>query len=514
MPVHTIIILDSNHDHREILSGFVESEGYQAQVCNSFEDALKRIQANDNGMILLNYQVILESNRSEVIGFFKKLVTTNRLILYNIPENADQRLAFYELGAQRVFDTSFSLEEVFYSLKWLLRNMTELETDQQLYSKGRLEDMSLVNLINSMGRENRTGVLKIVSRNNSGKIYFQNGDIDDAQVGPHSGINALIHLLYWQEGTFSFTPMLNEKARKNIALSNIGVILLAEKYHNKFLGNITQLGSLQTILRIVNKGDILAMEKEVSQEFIEFLATPKNLEDVLENSYYVNFETAEKLIELKNRGFLLLIEPQKDGIDFPIDSFHSIDTGFGEVVLNKEEIRRLKHNLKVKDDHIGKILIIASKTAGKTEFIRQITKSSNVSRTEQNIDVAQVNFGNEFQLLLFGMTMNQMVLETTEKLSAGLLGYIFMVDYKDKDQYEYQNYIINHLLSTHPVAHVIAVSSISSKADLNKMQEKFQSATQTNWTTCTPSDIKSIREVLLAIKPVRKPRKKKKEAKK
>ncbi|MBN2424275.1 MAG: DUF4388 domain-containing protein [Calditrichaceae bacterium] len=513
MSSHTIVVLDSNYDHTEILSGFIESEGYQNIICETIAQADEQVAKHKNSIIMLNYQVILESKRAEVIEFFKKLINRNRLIMYNVPDNADQRLAFYELGAQRVFDTSFSLEEVFYSLKWLLRNLSELESDQQLYSKGKLEDTSLVNLINSLGRENRTGVLKIVSRNNSGKIYFQNGDIDDAQVGPHSGLKALVHLLFWHEGNFSFTPTLNEKQRKKISLSNVGAILYAEKCHTKFIENIAQLGTLQTILRVVNKGDILALEKDIRSGFIDYLNGPKTLDDILENPYYVSAETIEILLRLKKRGFLIITEPQKEEIDFPADSFHSIDTGFGEVVLNKDEIGLLKKNLRIKDDKLGKVLIIAAKSAGKTEFIRQITKSSNVSRTEQNIDVAQVSFGSELQLLLFGMTMEQMVMETTEKLSAGLLGYIFMIDAADIKKHEYQNYIINHLLSRYPVAHVIAVSGLAPDDDFDDIKSRFQSPVETNWVKSNPSDIKSIREVLLAIKQIRKPVKKK-EAKK
>ncbi|MBI5875370.1 MAG: DUF4388 domain-containing protein [Deltaproteobacteria bacterium] len=68
--------------------------------------------------------------------------------------------------------------------------------------KGRLRDMSLVDVIQVLNLGRRTAAVNIGSDEGAGKIFVENGNIVHAGFRELSGENALYHLLSWKDGEF------------------------------------------------------------------------------------------------------------------------------------------------------------------------------------------------------------------------------------------------------------------------------------------------------------------------
>ena len=171
-----ISVLSQNTDEKDKLKQGFESFNYQLSVFSNIDAITKDVSSNHPVMIMIDYNSIVAADRAKVISLFK-VIKSARSIVFNVPEDTDRRLAFYELGATRVFDKSYALENITHSVLWLATVLSSSEESKRLYSKGQLEDIPLYTLINSLGSENRSGILKIVTENNSGKIYFAEGDI-------------------------------------------------------------------------------------------------------------------------------------------------------------------------------------------------------------------------------------------------------------------------------------------------------------------------------------------------
>jgi hypothetical protein len=69
--------------------------------------------------------------------------------------------------------------------------------------RGRLEMMSLPNIIQALEVERRTGLLYLTTGERSGEILFADGQIAAAMEGPRLGEAAVYCLLAWTEGEFT-----------------------------------------------------------------------------------------------------------------------------------------------------------------------------------------------------------------------------------------------------------------------------------------------------------------------
>lgn len=79
--------------------------------------------------------------------------------------------------------------------------------------KGRLKDMSLVDVIQVLNLGRRTAAVNIGSEQGAGKIFVENGNIVHAGFRELSGEDALYHLLSWKDGEFEVEMDVKPEAK-------------------------------------------------------------------------------------------------------------------------------------------------------------------------------------------------------------------------------------------------------------------------------------------------------------
>lgn len=174
MQTNRLLLIENDKKQGDVLvSLFKESES-EAFVVKNIADAENLISSKELDLILLNYQSIVDAERKEQISLFKKAQST-KLIIFNVPNDATRRLAFYRLGAYRSFSNTYELEDIYYFSKNLLSNNIASTEQKESHFSGRLQDFSLSGLINNFGKDKRNGVLRLQTKVSSGKIYFNNG---------------------------------------------------------------------------------------------------------------------------------------------------------------------------------------------------------------------------------------------------------------------------------------------------------------------------------------------------
>lgn len=91
---------------------------------------------------------------------------------------------------------------------------------------GQLEFLSLGELLQIIGNNGGTGVLRIMSKyaQGSGSIFVNKGDMVDAVNGDKTGLEALFSLFGWTEGEFTFSQEVIDK--KNVINKNRMEIIL------------------------------------------------------------------------------------------------------------------------------------------------------------------------------------------------------------------------------------------------------------------------------------------------
>lgn len=501
----TIFILSSNNDTVAQFRDTFLSSGYGIQLFDEINAAIKNISKDNSGLILIDYEMIVNAERKVVIDLFK-MVKMIKAVVFNVPEDTDRRLAFYELGATRVFDKSNSIEEIAIRIQWLLQVLSEKDESHRLYSKGSLENIPLTTLINTLGKENRSGVLKIVTENNSGKIYFNDGDITSAEVGSHSGERAVIHMLFWEKGNFSFSSLKKEAPAHNVLTSNMGLRILAEHYQRNYVSQVEQLGSVESIIRVQNTGDLFATLDTVDREFIEFIQRPHPLYEVLENPFYTSFETMEKLILLKANNFLVIKEPSKvisEEKSFAEEVKPVVggdETGF---LLRTQDVNQIKRNLGIGDNNTGKIIIFSRYEKTIAQFFSDLGLEQTAIRKDKKFEAAQVMMGKNLALLFIALTISPQVMATLQSVSDKVSGQIFLIENSKELDFEYLSYIIRRIFAYNPVPSVIAISQLSSQKELNALKPKLKLPREVRMISSgLELGEKAIRQILLALEPV------------
>lgn len=76
---------------------------------------------------------------------------------------------------------------------------------------GKLGQVHIMNLIQFLNQERSTGVVSIKSPLGTGRIFFRDGEIDNARYGSATGTKAVFSILQLKEGTFKFTTQEVER---------------------------------------------------------------------------------------------------------------------------------------------------------------------------------------------------------------------------------------------------------------------------------------------------------------
>ena len=500
-----INILDSNAEHLEMIRSLMEESDCQFHYFSSIPEFLEKMDRATPSLSLIEYNTILKSEREQVIGFFREVRSLN-LIVYNVPQNANKRLAFYDLGARRVFDSSVSLEEVYQSIKWLLPRLTVAPQREDTYSKGRLEDIPLSVILRMLATEKRTGLLKINSGKSSGRIYLWNGQIDSAQVGAHDGNRALLHILMWDRGRFAFAVSGRAKSEQIISLSVPGIFILADEMKERFEQNVSLLGRGDSVLRLKNQGDLQMSSFDLHPEFVRYLSRPHFLNEVLENPFYTNYETAELLVKLFEGDFLHLKRPAEHVVEESIQQQIEKESAILSVDFLSGETDLVVRNLRLDELKNPKVVMLSPEWHIQSQLLSQLGSKDSHLVTDKGIKVARLLFKEDVGFYLVGLRMTQSSLEVIADLADSLAGYIFLLSVNDKEQFEYASYLIGQALKLAPAPAVVAVSDLRDERELEEMRSNFYLTQPIQWVVFDVNSMSDIKNVFLGIKEIEQPK--------
>jgi len=499
-----ILILGTDKKHTTLLVSLFKEKNIDVLDAGNIPEAVDIISSSELDLFLIEYGAIVTAEREKLIELFRDARKT-KFVIFNVPHDAARRLAFYKLGAYRILGINYDVEDIYYFSQNLLSNEKPAQEGKESRFIGRLQDFILSGLINNFGKEKRSGVLRIQTHVSSGKIYFNNGHIYHASAGYLKDDEAVLYMLTWTQGRFIMSPLPRKEVTNRVKLSNVGLLLQGDSLRDDYSSRVKDLGGFSKEMQVVNQGDLLQRERDPSfKNFIEILSDYRQINDVIENSPYPMLDTLNHLIDLKKSKNLKIRETDNIFNDFQSDQTQE-SSGLIERVLSGDDVNLFRKNIKAEDLVSGKLLILGSNTCGKSEFIRQFNQGS-VSgvRSNQELDFTTIELAENFSLQVFGIALEERLSQIIEKLSEGLIGYIFLIDAKRDTEIEYTNYVINNLISIHNVPWTIAVTNI--KSGTKKVPAKIKSALELpkgrSLLTCDVANKDDVRKVVMSIKSI------------
>ncbi len=124
--------------------------------------------------------------------------------------------------------------------------------------KGRLQDMSLVDIIQIFHAEKKTVAIHLGSELGYGRVYLRDGEIVHAVYRNLSGAEALYKLLAWNEGEFEVEPGATTDERT--INESVDALLLegmrrldesrAKDEPKKFIGDMESMSLIERLIEL------------------------------------------------------------------------------------------------------------------------------------------------------------------------------------------------------------------------------------------------------------------------
>ena len=502
MKENKILLFDEDIERSAVIDSGFKAKDINSVLINTEIELENLVSDSQNNIVLITHQSLAKVSKSNIKSLFKQ-ADTKKILVYAVPNDATKIIAFYKLGAYRVLDETFDSVEIVEYVNNLYYQHNNNGKHEETRFSGSLSDFSLADLINSFGRDKVSGVLRVYTPYCSGKIIFNTGDIDDAVSGFHYGEEAVLFMLTWSDGFFAMRKCPIKSPKHKVQLSNIGLLLHGETVRNTYKDIIRKIGHTGVSIRLINRGDVLPhLKNEYYKVVADKLVNFAILQEVLAFSQINFIELAEWLFELKNQDNLDIRDDS--GID--VDNLPEMEShqksGLAEHLLGAKEVNYLREILHAEEVTTGKLLILATDIMDKTNFIHIFNRGDRTPvRTNKELDYTRIDLDGYFSLNVFGVSLDQKLKDSIQKVSQGLLGYIILINAKKPENFEYANYIIGFLKDTYTAPWTVVITNTDDDDELfNKVEAKIKIPENRDLIPCDISQKDDIKNAILSLK--------------
>jgi hypothetical protein len=213
-------------------------------------------------------------------------------------------------------------------------------------------------------------------------------------------------------------------------------------------------------------------------EILELVDTHRTLYDILLNSHLPVLKTVRALSSLAIRGFITL-------------------TGEGETLetFQPRDIEYIGNELFSEGANSGNLITVGMPGSGRSELVRTLAGIEKGSiKSVRSVDFVRINLQADLNLTTFGISVDKNLLSILERISQSIIACIFLVDYEQKSQFEFLNYLYNRIVKIYPVPFVVGVTNMKGdlKKGLGEVRKKF---TLPDWIEFLPVNVESFGDV-------------------
>lgn len=312
-----ILVADSDPKNLQILKENLESAGFRVETVTNGIRAWEFI-INTPPNIVLSEVTLPEVSGLELLERIQSDERTRKvpLIFLTNKRELQDRIHSLKMGAKDYLVKPLHVKEVIAHIKMVLARLdrkTAKETNSYFKLVGRLEELSIFDLIESFGVERKTGVLNITNKKNqTGQIFFKDGCVINATQGDFRKEKAVFQMLPWSSGDFSMV-FKEVGVPDEIAVSNLGLLLQGLKRMEQREKYIQQLPGANVKFLPTSTFQSLLTKKKLSKEVVNFVSLfdgNRDINAIIENSTYEEIRTLDLTIRLFKQGFIKPSSPQ------------------------------------------------------------------------------------------------------------------------------------------------------------------------------------------------------------
>ena len=286
-----VLLVDPDLDALGELSASLRGHGFTVLLADNIDGALERAKQTAPDIILASIAICHPGQLTDRLKSDAELSKVPSIVLVKgaqtkeLPPGFAQREALNELMAKIVAAPPRSIP---------------VEASQGEV-RGDLSQVPLIDLLQVLSMNRRTGVLSVVTATGAGEVRIFEGDVLDAVYRRLEGEKALYRLLGERDGSFAFLPGGTAALRR----VTVGTSMLVMEAMRQF-DEVARLRS-----ELAPGGDALiagelasADAPKLERELVQLLQTPRSVDEVLDEVQAPDVEVLHVMRTLAARGAL------------------------------------------------------------------------------------------------------------------------------------------------------------------------------------------------------------------
>ena len=219
------------------------------------------------GLDVFDYVFIIEKDMDELVIYLKGIKEIDELnsipvICFTSEKGAEERKELWALEATDLIEMPIVKDELSLRLERFFQDIAVHDTDEQTFGmQGKLQDYNLLDIVQTLDQNKKTGVLTLYHGRDEGKIWFYKGNICEAQYRTFQDLDAVFKLVTWMEGDFSIT-FSEEEYEQKIESDNQTILLDAIQYIDNRNRVLEELPGLHETLLISPEQDMQEMNEK------------------------------------------------------------------------------------------------------------------------------------------------------------------------------------------------------------------------------------------------------------
>ncbi|HET8932898.1 MAG TPA: response regulator, partial [Polyangiales bacterium] len=324
MAKQNLLLVDADLRSVRVLEVSLRKAGYNVASAGNARDALAMLELSRPDLVLCDtrlpamdgFEFIQELRRSPELAGIPLMILSSDV-------SVETKVRGLELGIEDYLTKPIYIKELLARVHIVLQRkrregIEHLEQGHKRKFSGSLSDMGVVDLLQAIDHNKKSGVLYLTSGRFDGAIYFCNGAAVDAAVGRLQGSRAIYRSLLWTEGTFEID--FREIDREDHVRTSMQAVLMEGLRRVDEWGRLLeQLPNLDTVFE-VSETELIARLAYIPDEINSVLREfdgQRSLWDIVDACEADDLETLSAVSKLYFEGLLYNTGRQSSAGDKP-----------------------------------------------------------------------------------------------------------------------------------------------------------------------------------------------------
>jgi DNA-binding response OmpR family regulator len=305
-----LLLVDADPRSLRVLEVSLRKAGYSVATCGDVDGALELIGLSEPDMIIADTRLTGKDGFALARELRSRPATAQLPFLFlSSDPSVEAKVKSLEIGIEDYLTKPVYMREILTRVNLIMeRNEREgLGRAAKTRFSGSLEDMGLVDLLQTIDLSRKSGVLKLSYAQRRGSISFMEGRVIDAELGDLCGEAAIYRFLLWSEGAFEL-EFREVRGEDKLGISTQALLMEGVRRLDEWGRLQEQLPGLHSMLE-VNHAELALRLGEIPDELNAVLRSfdgHRDLIQVIEASGGDDLTTLTQISKLFFDGFLMV----------------------------------------------------------------------------------------------------------------------------------------------------------------------------------------------------------------